>query len=264
MIARGRTRVSGLARLLERPRRDRLELRPLQVLLVEELVLGRVLHDEHRVTLRVGRRHLGRRRLVVRQRRRGARPARRSTRRPARSATETWPPSSSASFRRERQARGPVPFTRACTALLDLGELLEDPLLVLGRRCRSRCRRPRTRPSPPDSIRARRHPDLAALGELERVRDEVAQDLRDLALVGVEAAAGRRAPRTRGSRRRSRAAGRSMPRSAPNRSGDLERRRADDDLAGLDLGEVEQVVDQLRQVLGRLADEARPASPARR
>ena len=50
--------------------------------------------------------------------------------------------------------------------------------------------------------------------------------------------------------------GRSMPRSAPNSDRDGERRRHAPRLAGLDLGEVEQVVDQLGQVLGRLADEA--------
>ena len=47
-----------------------------------------------------------------------------------------------------------------------------------------------------------------------------------------------------------------MPRSAPNRSRDVELGGPDDDLARLDLGEVEQVVHQLGQVLGRLADEA--------
>ena len=47
-----------------------------------------------------------------------------------------------------------------------------------------------------------------------------------------------------------------MPRSAPNRFRDVELGRPDDDLARLDLGQVEQVVDQLGQVLGGLADEA--------
>ena len=47
-----------------------------------------------------------------------------------------------------------------------------------------------------------------------------------------------------------------MPRSAPNSDGDGERRRHHHGLACLDLGEVEQVVHQLGQVLRRLADEA--------
>ena len=46
-----------------------------------------------------------------------------------------------------------------------------------------------------------------------------------------------------------------MPRSAPNRVADGELDRRDDGLAGLDLGQIEQIVDQLGQVLGRLADE---------
>ena len=44
-----------------------------------------------------------------------------------------------------------------------------------------------------------------------------------------------------------------MPRSALNRFGDRELDRLHLDLAGLDLREIEQVVDERRQVLGRLA-----------
>ena len=47
--------------------------------------------------------------------------------------------------------------------------------------------------------------------------------------------------------------GRSMPRSAPNSSATSNSVGSTIDLAGLDLGEVEQVVDQLEQALGRRA-----------
>ena len=114
---------------------------------------------------------------------------------------------------RQAQARAlHAPLERA----VDLGELLEDALLVLG--------------GDPDAgvgdrerdrvlVRAvpRRDAHLAALGELQRVGDEVAQDLRDLRLVGVAAAADPPAPRTPARPTCSTSSGRSMPRSAPNR-----------------------------------------------
>src|SRR4029453_4920375 len=69
-------------------------------------------------------------------------------------------------------------------------------------------------------IRHRRHPDLATFRELQRVRDEIPQDLRDLCLVGAEArqplgpaGSSNTSPTASLTRR-----GRSMPRSAPNRS----------------------------------------------
>ena len=66
--------------------------------------------------------------------------------------------------------------------------------------------------------RAALDPDLAALGELERVGDEVAQDLRDLALVGVRARDSRPASSKTSATGSLSSSGRSMPRRAPNRS----------------------------------------------
>ena len=47
-----------------------------------------------------------------------------------------------------------------------------------------------------------------------------------------------------------------MPRSAPNSDVTVNGGRHDDRLARFHLGKVQQIVDQLGQVLGRLADEA--------
>ena len=105
------------------------------------------------------------------------------------------------------------------------------------------------------AIGRRPDPHLAALGELDRVGDEVAQDLRHLAFVGVE----RRHVRRILEHQRDGIADQQRPQHAAQRAEqrcDGERRRHHDDLAGLHLGEVEQIVDQLGQVLGRLADEA--------
>ena len=55
-----------------------------------------------------------------------------------------------------------------------------------------------------------------------------------------------------------------MPRSAPNSVLDFEVRRPDDGLAGFDLGEIEQVVDQLGELFGGLADVERAPVPASR
>ena len=98
------------------------------------------------------------------------------------------------------------------------------------------------------------HTDLAALGELERVRDEVAEDLRHLRFVGVQ----RRNLLGLLEDERHRLAHQQRPQHAAQRAeqvADVELDRADDDLARLDLGEVEQVVHQLAERVGRLADE---------
>ena len=79
-----------------------------------------------------------------------------------------------------------MPLTRACSGALDLDELLEDPLLVRARDADAGVS-DRERDLVSGRLHRRRDPDLAALGELQRVRDEVAQDLRHLRLVGAKA-----------------------------------------------------------------------------
>src|SRR5689334_20952722 len=84
---------------------------------------------------------------------------------------------------RERQsqsgARG-APLERA----LELGELLEDALLVLGSNADAGIGDHEGDPTV--GLTRRRDPDLTLFGELERVRDEVPEDLGQLALVGRE------------------------------------------------------------------------------
>ena len=95
-------------------------------------------------------------------------------------------------------------------------ELLEDALLSVGGDADARCRR-RERDSRRSVIGTTRRPHLAALRELERVRDEVAQDLRDLAssVCSVGTSAGSSKTSATG---RFTSSGRSMPRSAPKSS----------------------------------------------
>ena len=254
-IDAGPQRLEDLARLRGAARRHQLEQRAAQQLLVDVNHLRVVLDDQHgqpragpaptgsaRASSRRGCHRFGR---VV-----DARPPRRrrSSRRRARSRADTRPPSSSASLRDSGRPR-PVPLHPPLQRVLDLRELLEDPLLVLGARCRCRCRRTENTTRVAVVRRRAAHPDLAPLGELQRVGDEVAQDLRDLALVGVQRRQVRAAPRTPGSPTRSTSSGRSMPRSAPNRFSTSNSAGRTTDLARLDLGQVEQVVDQLGEVL---------------
>ena len=111
----------------------------------------------------------------------GGSSARTSSPRPGRSRPSTSPPSSCRELARERQAEA-RPLDARLEPALDLRELLEDlpwssgamPMPVSAT---ENATASRLRPGRAD-------PDLARLGELERVRDEVAQDLRDLALVG--------------------------------------------------------------------------------
>ena len=141
---------------------------------------------------------------------------------PSALSTPTVPPRSSAS-RLDSDSPRPVPRTFAWSRFGTWPNSWKSRVLVLLRdadagiasRSRSRCRRPR----PP------RHPHLALLGELQRVRDVVAQDLRDLALVGVAAAACRRRSRTCSVTASLICTGRIRPRRAPNSSCDRKRRR---------------------------------------
>jgi hypothetical protein len=103
------------------------------------------------------------------------------------------------------------------------------------------------------SVPERGHPDLAALGELERVREEVAQDLRHLALVraqerhvfGLLEHEGHRLVHEQRAQHAAQG-GEEVP--------EIELRRPHDRLARLHRREVEQVVHQLGQVVGGLAD----------
>ena len=161
------------------------------------------------------------------------------------------PPSSSASRFDSGRPR-PVPFTRRCSGF----SICTNSSKI---RDRSFSGMPMPVSATENSTSSRagvsrdRHPHLAALGVLERVRDEVAQDLRQLALVGVD----RRNPVRLLEHQRQRLVDEQRPQHAAQRAeqaADLERRRPDLDLAGFDLGEIEQVVDQIRQLLRRLAD----------
>ena len=87
----------------------------------------------------------------------------------------------------------------AAGAAVGLLERLEDELLLLRARCRCRCPRPRTRrPASPLRARGDRRParrrqlDLhrhaTLLGELERVREQVLQDLLQALRIGDERA----------------------------------------------------------------------------
>ena len=162
----------------------------------------------------------------------------------------------------ERQAEAGAlhaPLQRA----VDLRELLEDALLILRRRCRCRCRRPRTRPRcRPARARAptRTSPRSVNLSALEMKLRRICETFPRRCSSGGRSSGSSKTSATDSLT----SSGRSMPRSAPNRCADVELDRPHVDLAGLDLGEVEQVVDQLRQRVGRLADERRPGAPARR
>ena len=131
----GTHRAQPLARLAQRARGQHLEARALQVLLVDEQRLAVVLDHQHR---QAGRRRAGgspRARTTPRSRPfvvHGDAPRRTWTRGRARSRRSTLPPSSAASLRDSGRPR-PVPAHPALQRVLDLRELLEDALLVLGR-----------------------------------------------------------------------------------------------------------------------------------
>ena len=98
------------------------------------------------------------------------------------------------------------------------------------------------------------NPHLAALGELDRVREEIAQNLRNLGLVGVE----RRQTARVLEDERDRVADEQRAQHAAKRAeqvldGELDRR--DRRLARFDFRQVEQVVDQLGQAFRGFADE---------
>ena len=138
--------------------------------------------------------------------------------------------------------------------MLDLGELLEDPLPVLGGDADAGVGDGKHHGVACGGQR-RRHPHLAALGELQRVGDEVTEDLGDLPLVGVEAGHPVGLVEHEGHRlvELERA---QHPAERAEEVRHVELRGPHDDLARLGPGEVEEIPDQPREVLGRLPDEA--------
>ena len=90
---------------------------------------------------------------------------------------------------RDRQAE-PGAAVLAVRAAVGLAERLEDDLAADARRCRCRCRaRRRRRCRVAGGEHAQR--DLAAFGELERVRQQVLQDLAEALRIGLDASRAR-------------------------------------------------------------------------
>ena len=144
----------------------------------------------------------------------------------------------------------------AVRAAVGLAERLEDHVLLLRRRCRCRCRAPRRRRCS-SSRREDAQRDLAALGELERVRRAGCCRIWPTRCASV-CSARRRA----GIDARPRSAELLLRRQRLERSCAGPRRAratatvlgCDLDLAGLDLRQVEDVVDQRQQVVAGRVD----------
>jgi hypothetical protein len=147
----------------------------------------------------------------------------------------------------------PGPLEPPLQGVLDLPELAEDPLLVLGSDADPGVRH-REHHAASSSATGGRHADLAPLRELERVGDEVAEDLRDLGLVRIHLRQRVFVLEDEAHRVRDQE-GPQHPSQRAEEVLDLERDRTHDRLARLDLGQVQEVVHELRQVLGRLAHE---------
>ena len=96
--------------------------------------------------------------------------------------------------------------------------------------------------------------DRAVVGELGGVREQVEQGLPELGLVGVHRAEVVRARRRRGCCRSSPPAAGRSPATSRTSLADLERLQEEVHPAGLDLGEVEDVVDEPEQVLAGRVD----------
>ena len=175
--------------------------------------------------------------------------------------TQIVPPCSSTNFRAERQAE-PGALALARVVVADLAELLEHAPPGPPARCRRRCRVTEISTQPSRAPRA--HVDPAALRrELDRVGQQVEEHLLDLALVGARsrrAAGRRRAPSAMPWRLRPLAhqGQRVVERASAGRS----RRQLQLHAAGLDLRQVEDVVDQRQQVPARGVDVAAGTRPA--
>ena len=176
--------------------------------------------------------------------------------------TPIVPPCSSTN-RLASASPSPVPSRFWALERPDLSELLEDGRLILRARSRCRCRGPRFPPGRP-SVRLLTSTLPAVRRELHRVGEEVEQDLPDLPLVGRPPRPARRRPATlkaipwRLARSRITLRVLSMARSRLN-GGEVQLHAA-----RLDLGEVEDVVDQGEQVPAGPEDVLRRTQPASR
>ena len=140
--------------------------------------------------------------------------------------------------------------------MLELRELLEDPRLILRRDADAGVGDAERHHRGP---RRRRGADTRTSPRsvnFKRVRDQVAQNLRHLALRRCSSGGTPSASSKTSATDWLSSSGRSMPRSAPNSFSTSKSAGPHDGLAGFDLGEVEQVVDQLGQLFGGLADVA--------
>src|SRR5262245_40533748 len=151
---------------------------------------------------------------------------------------------------RQRQSKARPPEA-PLQGMLDLRELVEDAFLILFGDADARVGDGEDH-GLVVGVQLGGHSDLSVLGVLQRVRDEVAENLRDLALVGphgwnvlrlVEEEADRLVEEKRTQHAAKRA----------KQIGDLELADAHVDLAGFDLREIQEIVDDLGKVLGSLA-----------
>ena len=230
----------------------------------EDLAVGRiVLGDEHpRRRQRRQRRGRRRRRPPPRPggcRRRRAPRSGRCCRARARSRRRSRRPSARPAGARWR-GRGRCRRARGSSALSTWAEALEQRGAWPPRRCRCRCRAPRPRAAPPSGVVAERATSTppasvnftalptrfistcrTALGVAEQACRHLGRDART-------------SPRRRGRARRPPSA---RPRRAP--AGARRPARLDGDAVGLELGEVEDVVEDREQLVGRVARRSPPA-----
>ena len=151
---------------------------------------------------------------------------------------------------RQAEAGAAVLPVRAAVGLPE--GLEDDHLLVLGDADAGVAHRECDTPSSSPACDAHRH--LAGVGELDRVRQQVRQDLPEALHVGHDGSGVPGSTATRNPRPFSRSSGSKIERHAVDRAGQVEPLRRDLDLAGLDLRQVEDVVDQLQQVLAGRRD----------
>ena len=141
----------------------------------------------------------------------------------------------------EVSARDGAALTRALHRVLDLPRTPRRCGSGLAARSRCRCREPEMATTFCRRRRDARTRISPRSVNFERVREEVAQDLRDLAPRRCRAAGRRPAPRRPARTRRSTRSGRSMPRRRAEEMRERRTRdRADDDLARLDLRQVQR------------------------
>ncbi len=222
-----------------------------QHLLVEVLRVGRFVEDEQRQPGRVRHPAERPRGLLLPGLETGGDPEkeRRSDARRALDGQRTAQQLGEATRQGKPQA-GPLDL--ALERMLDLAELLEDAGVV--RRVDADAGVGHGKGGAlVVSRRGGRHAHLTALGELEGVRDQVPEDLADLAVVCVK---GGHAVRAVEHQRHGLVQQHRAEHAAERAEEllDLERCGTNDGLAGFHPGKVEQIVDELGQLFGRLAD----------